>query len=94
MRKVVINTCFGGFNLSSLGQVVLAERKRIQVADLDLWDVSRDDADLVAVVEGLGEKANGDYSRLRVVEIPEDVRWHISEYDGVEHIAEDHRTWS
>jgi len=28
------------------------------------------------------------------VEIPDDVKWHIHEYDGLEHVAEDHRTWS
>jgi hypothetical protein len=27
------------------------------------------------------------------VEIPGDVSWHIGEYDGVEWVAEDHRTW-
>jgi hypothetical protein len=30
---------------------------------------------------------------LRIVEIPDGVEWHISEYDGIEHIAENHRTW-
>ena len=27
-------------------------------------------------------------------EIPDDVNWYIAEYDGIEHIAERHRTWS
>ena len=53
----------------------------------------RADPDLVAVVEELGEKAWGNFSELKVVEIPDDVNWHIAEYDGLEHIAEDHRTW-
>jgi hypothetical protein len=53
----------------------------------------RSDLDLVAVVESLGSKANGVYANLKVVEIPDDVKWHICEYDGLEHIAEDHRTW-
>jgi hypothetical protein len=93
-RKVVINTCFGGFGLSDLATVAIAERKRIKVDDLHVYDLARDDYDLVAVVEGLGEKANDTYSALKVVEIPADVQWDIAEYDGLEHIAERHRTWS
>ena len=57
-------------------------------------DIARDDPDLVAVVEKLGEEAFGNYASLKVVEIPDDVKWFIDEYDGAEHIAEEHRTWS
>ena len=53
----------------------------------------RDDPDLVAVVEELGEAANSRYARLRIVEVPDDVEWQIEEYDGLEWIAEKHRTW-
>lgn len=56
--------------------------------------VERDDPVLVQVVEELGEQANGDYAKLEIVEIPDDVDWEIHEYDGIEHIAEKHRTWS
>ena len=93
-RKVVINTCFGGFGLSDLATVAIAERKRIKVDDLHLYDLARDVYDLVTVVEGLGKLANDSYSALKVVEIPADVVWGIGEYDGVEHIYEMHRTWS
>lgn len=53
----------------------------------------RDDADLVAVVEEIGTQANGSCSELKIVEIPDDVEWHIDEYDGLEHVAENHRIW-
>ena len=59
-----------------------------------LRDIPRDDPSLVAVVEEMGELANGDSAGLQIVEIPADVRWEISEYDGNEHVAESHRTWS
>lgn len=49
--------------------------------------------DLIEVIEVLGEKANGRYAELKIVEIPNDVEWSIEEYDGVEWIAEKHRTW-
>jgi hypothetical protein len=55
--------------------------------------IARDDADLVAVVEELGEAANGRFSDLKVVEVPVDASWHIAEYDGLEWVAENHRTW-
>lgn len=57
------------------------------------YDIERNDQKLVQVVEELGENANGDYSKLEVVEIPDDVSWEIGEYDGVETISEIHRTW-
>lgn len=56
-------------------------------------DIPRNDPDLVAVVEALGEAANGSYAALTIIEIPDDVEWEVSEYDGLEHIAEKHRTW-
>ena len=56
-------------------------------------DLVRNDENLVKVVEALGDAANGRYSSLKIVEIPDDVNWYIEEYDGREHIAERHRTW-
>ena len=54
----------------------------------------RDDPLLVEAVETLGDAANGSCSRLTVEEIPDGVEWQIEEYDGFEHVAESHRTWS
>jgi hypothetical protein len=31
---------------------------------------------------------------LKIVEVPADVEWVIDVYDGNEHVAEAHRTWS
>ena len=49
---------------------------------------------LIEVVEKLGSRANGDYSKLYIVEIPDDVEYTIKDYDGQEWVAEVHRTWS
>lgn len=57
-------------------------------------DIPRDDSDLVAVVKELGDAANDEYAKLRIVEIPDGVKWRIEEYDGNEHVAEEHRTWA
>lgn len=60
---------------------------------LSYYNIERNDPYLVKVVEELGEKANGAYARLEVVEIPDDIEWEIEEYDGNEWVAEKHRTW-
>lgn len=57
-------------------------------------ELPRDDPHLVAAVEALGEKANGEHASLRVVEIPDGTDYEIDEYDGNERVAEKHRTWS
>lgn len=60
---------------------------------LDSRPEERDDPLLVQVVEELGEEANGQYSSLKIVEIPGGIDWEIDEYDGWESISEKHRSW-
>ena len=48
---------------------------------------------VIRVIEELGEAANGRCAELKVVEIPDNVEYYIDEYDGIEHVAEKHRTW-
>ena len=45
-------------------------------------------AKVVCVLESAGSG-----KRLGTVEIPADVEWEIGEYDGLEWVAEKHRTW-
>jgi hypothetical protein len=54
---------------------------------------NRADPDLVAVVEQFGKDVNTPYSSIKIVDIPDDVEWIVEEYDGLEHVAEIHRTW-
>jgi len=56
-------------------------------------DIPRNDLYLVKVVEELGVKANGNYAKLKIVEIPDNVEWQIEKYDGMEWVAEKHRKW-
>ncbi len=56
-------------------------------------ELARDDPVLVQVVRELGSEASGRHAELKVVEIPADVEWTIEEYDGLEWVAEKHRTW-
>lgn len=57
-------------------------------------DELRIDKDVIACLEVLGEKANSRYSNLVIIEIPDNIEWEVDEYDGFEHVAEKHRTWS
>lgn len=89
--KIVVNKCWGGYGLS---------KEAYEYLGLE-WDgygystggMERNDPKLVECVETLGEKANGTYSKLEVVEIPDDVEWEIRNYDGMETIEEKHRSW-
>jgi hypothetical protein len=106
--KIVINRCFGGFFLSEKAHAFIAKRKGWQHAcddwDNDYWysepgkpihchELARNDPDLVAAVEALGAGADGRYAELRVVNVPDEVNWYISEYDGLEEVHECHRSW-
>ena len=92
MPKVVINTCYGGFQLSKEAETILKFRN-VDVHNLYDCDL-RQHPDVIDVVQSLGALANGPYSELKIIEVPDGVRWHIAEYDGCEWVAEDHRKWS
>jgi hypothetical protein len=94
MRRVVINTCYGGFGLSD--RAITEYKKLLGITDPSFYDrdIPRDDPYLIKIVRELGMAANGLHANLKIIEIPGDVPWHVSEYDGNEWVAEDHRTWS
>ena len=94
MQKIVINDRHGGFGLSEEALAVYKMAHDIEDPGFYCHDIARDDPLLVSIVCTLGERANGKYSRLKVVEIPDGVEWQIDEYDGSEWVAEAHRTWS
>lgn len=94
MIKIVINTDYGGFGLSESALEEYKKRKGITDENFHHWGILRDCPILVAMIEEGDNNINGDYADLKVVEIPEDVDWYIEEYDGMEHVAERHRTWS
>ena len=87
--KVVINKRHGGFGLSDEAILWLCER----VAKEGIANIERHNPLLVECVEALGNKANGEFARLDVVEIPDGINYTVEEDGGVEWIAEQHRTW-
>jgi len=123
MQKILINTQYGGYNLSNVAMTKLLELKGIvtypekgMFDDFNIYfltpptgntrddytrkafyidKIKRDDPDLIRVVEELGvDAASGRFCQLKIVEIPDDIKWIIQEYDGLEWVAEDHETWS
>lgn len=56
-------------------------------------DIERHDPILVQVVEELGDAADGEFANLRIADVPDDVKWYIDDYDGIETVCEEHRRW-
>lgn len=95
MTKIVINKRYGGFSLSHEAIIEYNSRSGTPLSQYHRYDTKRDDPILVAIVEEWGsERVSGAYAKLAVVEVPDDANWEITEYDGMEHVAERHRTWS
>lgn len=90
--QIVINRCYGGFGLSdkALERYNTLANTNLQSA----YELERNDPILVHVVETLGAEANGRFAKLHIVEVPDDVNWEISDYDGMESVEEVHRSWS
>ena len=93
IQYIVINTCHGGFSLSEKAEALYKEMAGITDPDWYDREVARNDPYLVKIVQDLKEDSYGKYAELKIVEVPADVEWTIDEYDGVEWVAEKHRTW-
>lgn len=137
--KIILNKCYGGFNVSDEAHELYAKKKGITLyryydiyeryiltktkrkdsglftyyftKDYGEWvketemddndwetyfhlnDEHRTDPTLIEVVEELGEKASGNYSKLKVVEIPDGMDYVIDDYDGFETLHEDVKVW-
>lgn len=78
--KLVINTCWGGFSLCDW-----ARRELGYESD---YSVARDDERLIEMIERFGSECiSAEYSRLEVVELPEETTdYMIEEYDGKEKV--------
>ena len=81
----------------SLGEGSFNDELRIEMMGRywDCWlDDDRENPLLIKVVKKLGKKASNRFSELKIVKIPFETEYVIDEYDGQEHIAEKHETWS
>ena len=93
---MVINRRYGGFGISREARE-LYNKYYLEIynktGDYHDYDVDRTDPILVRVVEELGEQADGGFAKLKVIEVPDDIEWTINDNDGIEWVAEVHRTW-
>ena len=107
--KIVINTCYGGFEVSC--EVIqelgfhhkikdCKQYKGISLSNADFGIESdniyayRTDERLIKAIEKIGtEKASGSLARLKIIEIPDDVEYDICDYDGIESVYDIHRFW-
>ena len=81
--KIAINKCYGAFRIPDSWVEPLG------VSSI-YCDELRADPRLIALIEGGVDKNE---HNLKVVEIPDGIQYAVEEYDGVEWIAERHRTW-
>ena len=99
-RKCVALMVEHGYKLSDMdrlifsGEIFDSEAEQEEAAELYCTDIDRNESALVKAVEELGPELAGGYGAyLKVVEIPDGIKWYIQEKHGVEQIAEDHRVW-
>ena len=84
--EIVINKCYGGFGLSNFGKELLNIR--------DENSLSRTNLELIHQIEEYGSDViSGDYSQLKVIEIPDGIDYEILDHDGLESVHEAHRVW-
>lgn len=95
--KLVINRCWGGFGISMACLEKMRElgyKEKVPVyRNEPYYEGPRDNPYLVAAVVALGDEASGKYARLRIVDIPDDIKYTIHDYDGQESVHEAHRSW-
>ena len=60
--------------------------KESNAACFSVCSIERTDPILVQVIEELGERANGDYAKLMIEELPAGTLYRIDEYDGYESV--------
>jgi len=84
-----------GYTLTKdYGDVVAGKEQNFKQKDFFRDNqISRDDPDLIAVVEELGKDANGECAKLKIIEIPDGIEWEIGEFNGDESVEETHRSW-
>lgn len=104
VRDSLYSMYYGSVVIDVDKKIVYTVNLRDQITDIDNeddWQAAtvrmRAHPDLIKVVELLGDGASGDHAELKIIDIAdEDIdvyKVYISEYDGIERVAERHRTW-
>jgi len=101
--KIAINRCWGGFSVSEAVFDFLGiewdgygylQNENFGEVGMDDYNAWRSHPKLIEAIEHIGAKAaSGKLAEIEVITIPDGVQWHIDDYDGMESIHEDHRSW-
>lgn len=110
--KVIINTEYGGLNLSHAAVLRYGQLKGLYIYRTpekldeyffdremqerwDLDDIEREDPALIQVIEEMGEKAETEFGKFKIIEIPDGVKFWVEEFEpNGETISEQHRWWN
>jgi hypothetical protein len=100
MKRVVINTMYGGFGLSEKAMLLLEEKGVIELTRTDSkfcpLRINEPDEDsirfrshpeLIRVVEEMGEESFGPFAELEIVKIPDNIEFYIDSNDGMEWLS-------
>lgn len=100
--KIAINDCYGGFVVSKAVYEELGMKwdgygypsnKDFGIEDNN-YRAYRSHPKLIQAIEKIGcKKASGKLAKIRIAEVPDDAKWYIDDYDGIETINEEHRSW-
>lgn len=100
--KIAINKCYGCFGVSEAIYKELGlkwddfgylnnEMLGIESSNCNEWRKSHK---LIKAIEKIGEDdASGKLAKIRIIDIPDNIKWEIYNSDGMETIHEAHRSW-
>jgi len=100
--KIAINNCFGGFSVSKKVYDELGIKwEGYGYLNNDSFGIESDNYNayrqhpvLIEAIEKVGEeKASGGLASIKIVEVPDGIEWELDDYDGIETVHEQHRSW-
>jgi hypothetical protein len=91
-KGIIFETKINAFGDLEFYKDSISDKKYISQYDF-IKCGSRNDSDLIVIIEEMGEESFGMFASLKIVEIPDDVEYEITEFDGLETIREKCRTW-
>ena len=99
MTKIAISGAHEGFVLSHEAIDEINKRKQTDYTSNTIRSIDRSDKDLIAVIEELGDRANGlswlrTKTDIRIIEIPDNVECEIMNNENIECVQEVARRWA
>lgn len=79
---------FGDSHIRMYFNIAPEDRSNKNDGRIAMRDIERTDPALIQTIKDLGSEANGSFSELKIVEIPNGIGWSIHEYGGMERVVE------